>query len=401
MRIDSSYRPQAVAVAQTIDGLRAGRLSRREALRLLGGAGLATAGLLALGRRSAFGQEGTPHPMATPQIGPQADGSTLWRVKTGDMKMEEKTELHAFFPGEITVAVGDSIWFDMSMPMFHTVTFTAGGEIPPVLLPDPEAGTPVAGGPPKLILNPLVAFGTDGGDFDGTAVMNSGADVFRDPTKPFIVRFTAAGSFDYYCIPHAPLMKGTVNVVEAGTALPMDQAGYDAAAAAEIAQYYEQAAAAVAQYAQATETKRDDGTSLWEATVGVGEWPVRVQAILPEAMTIKAGDTIKWVNRALGEPHTVTFIGAGETPPEDTLVEAFADGTPKFVQNMATFLPQGGNVFSGTGFVNSGFMGIPELGLPMEWECTFDTPGEYIPYCILHGDPEGNNMAARLTVSPA
>ena len=138
-----------------------------------------------------------------------------------------------------------------------------------------------------------------------------------------------------------------------------------------------------------------------QATVGVGEWPVRVQAILPEAMTIKAGDSIKWVNRAPGEPHTVTFIGAGETPPEDTLVEAFADGSPKFVQNMLTFLPQGGNVFSGTGYVNSGFMGIPELGLPMEWECTFDTPGEYIPYCILHGDSEGNNMAARLTVSPA
>ncbi len=65
---------------------------------------------------------------------------------------------------------------------------------------------------------------------------------------------------------------------------------------------------------------------------------------------------------------------------------------------METFLPSGGNVWSGTGFVNSGFMGIPELGLPMEFEVLFDTPGEYIYYCILHGDPEGGRMAAKLIV---
>jgi plastocyanin len=401
MRIDSTYRPHAVAVAQTLDGLRSGRLSRREMLRLVGGAGLATAGLLALGRRGASGQEGTPPPMVMPQVGPQADGSTLWHVKVGDMKMEQKSEIHAFLPGDITVAVGDSIWFDMMMPGFHTVTFTAGGEVPPIFIPDPEAGTPVAGGLPKLILNPLVVFGTDGGDFDGTAIMNSGVDVFRDPTKPFIVRFTAAGSFEYYCIPHAPLMTAKVNVVEAGTALPMDQAGYDAAVAAEIETHYQAAEAVTAQYAQATETKRDDGTSLWEATVGAGEWPVRVQAFLPETLTIKAGDTVKWVNRAPGEPHTVSFVGAGETPPEDTIVEAFADGSPKFVQSMETFLPQGGNVWDGTGFINSGFTGIAALGLPMEWECTFTTAGDYTPYCILHGDSEGTGMAGKLTVTSA
>jgi hypothetical protein len=67
---------------------------------------------------------------------------------------------------------------------------------------------------------------------------------------------------------------------------------------------------------------------------------------------------------------------------------------------METFLPQGGNVFSGTGWVNSGFMGLPDLGLPMKWECTFDTPGEFVPYCVLHGDSAGNAMAAKLTVTP-
>jgi plastocyanin len=45
-------------------------------------------------------------------------------------------------------------------------------------------------------------------------------------------------------------------------------------------------------------------------------------------------------------------------------------------------------------------MGLEALGLPMEWECTFDTPGDYIYYCVLHGDAVGNGMAAKLTVTP-
>src|ERR1700704_6110073 len=91
----------ATAVTQMTNLLRAGRLSRRDALRLAGGAGLATAGLLTLGRRGAGAQDsGTPPAMATPQIGQQADGSTIWRVKVADMKMDQKpiVEFHGFFP---------------------------------------------------------------------------------------------------------------------------------------------------------------------------------------------------------------------------------------------------------------------------------------------------------------
>jgi plastocyanin len=393
-----------VAVAATTEKVRNGRLTRREALRLFGGTGLAAAGVLTLGRRGAFAhQEATPPAAPTPVIGQQADGSTLWRVKVADMNMgmAAMTELHTFFPGEITVAVGDSIWFEFGMmPGFHTVTFLSGAEFPQLLIPDPEAGTPTAEQQPNLVLNPVILLGGNGGDYDGTGYLNSGADFMRDPAAPFMVRFTAPGSFDYYCMPHAPGMKGTVKVVEAGATLPFDQAAYDAASAEQIKALYDQAEAEIATYSALTETKRDDGTSLWEATVGLGESPIRVQAFLPHDLAIKVGDTVKWVNRSPGEPHTVSFIGAGEAPPEDSTVELFADGTPKLIQSMETFLPQGGNVFSGTGWVNSGFMGLPDLGLPMKWECTFDTPGEFVPYCVLHGDSAGNAMAAKLTVTP-
>ncbi len=37
--------------------------------------------------------------------------------------------------------------------------------------------------------------------------------------------------------------------------------------------------------------------------------------------------------------------------------------------------------------------------MPTEYALTFDTPGEYIYFCVLHGNAEGERMAARLTVS--
>ncbi len=46
------------------------------------------------------------------------------------MDMETGIDLHAFFPGDITVNAGDSIFFEftpMGVPGFHTVTFAPGG----------------------------------------------------------------------------------------------------------------------------------------------------------------------------------------------------------------------------------------------------------------------------------
>jgi plastocyanin len=403
MRFDHLIQHQAETVAATREARRIGRLTRREAIRLGGGAGLATAGFLALGRRGTFAQDGgTPPPLVTPQIGQQADGTTLWRVKVADMHMDEKpiVELHAFFPGEITVAEGDAIWFDFGMGGFHTASFASGGEVPPLVVPDPEAGTPTAGAPPKLILSPDVVFPQGGETYDGTGYVNSGIDVFRDPTQPYVLTFTKAGTYDYKCAVHGDVMKANVVVQAAGTAAPTTQADYDRASADEMAKLYAQGQAEIEKYQQATSTQNADGTTSWEATVGAGgESQVRVQAFLPLELEVKVGDTVKWVHRAPGEPHTVSFVGAGEVPPEDP-VEQFADGSPKFVQSDLTQFPQGGNVWSGTGWLTSGIIGIPQAGLPTEFALTFDTPGDYTYFCFLHGDSKGKGMSAKITVSP-
>jgi plastocyanin len=248
-----------------------------------------------------------------------------------------------------------------------------------------------------MILNPMILNMSNGGDYDGTAFLNSGPDFLRDPSQPFVVRFTAAGTFDYVCWPHAPGMAAKVTVVEPGTALPMDQAAYDAQTEQLIVNLYAKAAAEQAELSVAISTPQADGTTLWEATVGAGEGPERIQQFLPATLEIAAGDTVKWVHRSPGEPHTVTLLGAGEPAPEDITPGAFADGTPKFIHNAVSLLPVGDGHFDGTGLENSGWL-LPQAGLPGEWSCTFDTPGEYVFYCILHGDSAGNGMAGKVIV---
>ncbi len=343
--------------------------------------------------------------MAVPAVGPQDDGTNLWRVVVGGMDMENEIEYHTFFPGEITINAGDSIWFAYEMPMFHTVTFTSVEEAPPILIPDPEAEAPATPDPaamPKLILNPIMMTGAGGNVVDGSELVSSAGDVFSDPSVPWIFSFPTPGTYDYVCIPHAFNMQGRVIVQEAGSDLPADQAAYDQIASEAMAALQADGLAQIEMYSTPAQSEKADGGTLWEVAAGAGgPTSVRVMRFLPHDIEITVGDSIKYVIQSEGEPHTATFVGEGEEPPADLIEETFADGSPKLVQSMETFLPQGGNTWSGTGFVNSGFMGIPALGLPMEWEVLFDTPGEYIVYCILHGGPDGSRMAGTVTVNEA
>jgi plastocyanin len=126
---------------------------------------------------------------------------------------------------------------------------------------------------------------------------------------------------------------------------------------------------------------------------------------VPRQLSIAVGDTVRWTNHQVGEPHTITFLG-GTEPPEDVLVEPQASGQPIFVQNTETLQPVGDAEYDGTGYHNSGFIGFPPdvsamFGLLTEpYELTFTAPGEYSYYCILHaGGPEDEmGMAGTIIV---
>ncbi len=110
---------------------------------------------------------------ASPVPGPRDDGTNLGKVLFGSMDMVNGIEYHRIFPGEITINAGDSIWFSYEMPMFHTVTFPGVGDVPPILIPDPEEATPAADARPKLILNSIMLAGAGGNVVDGSQLVSS------------------------------------------------------------------------------------------------------------------------------------------------------------------------------------------------------------------------------------
>jgi plastocyanin len=319
----------------------------------------------------------------TPVPGLQADGTTLWRVQVAQMDMENKLDAQGFYPREITINPGDSIWFDGQMPGFHSVTFPEVGAEPyPVLIPDPDAGTPAEGAPPAMILNPQLAFPSSGTTFDGTALVNSGIDVLRDvDAGPFIATFTAPGTFGYFCVPHQIVMNATVIVQEAGSELPYDQEEYDTLAAEQIAQVFEEAKAEKDKYAEAAPGEAGSGVD-WIVSAGAGEGQGRVMAFLPGELTIKAGQTVRWVVRSVGEPHTVTFLGGGDGQGADFNMVPVENGPPKLVPNPAVWGPVGGNVYNGEGYLNSGV--FDKTFNTDTFDLKFDTPGSYDYICVLH-----------------
>ena len=383
---------------------RAGRLSRRQALGVLGALGLSAsaapwlferdATATATGKAATGGhaghiaaaQEGAPPPMATPQLGERADGSRVWRVIAGGGSPEELIEAVAFFPGEITINAGDAIFFEIRGP--HNVHFLSGQEAPPFVVPVPQTGTP-AGGPPTLILNPEVFFPTGGTSYDGTGVVNSG--VALGPAEPFVLTFTTPGSYDYVCSLHLPVMRGKVVVQEAGSPYPAEQADYDRMAEEQTALLIERGRATAAEYEGADPVADGSPTAtggrVHEVTAGFVEDQVDVLRFLPEQVTIRAGETVRWtVRSAPVTPHVVTFLGGGPAVEFLVPIEA-AGGPPTLSLNPEVVAPVGGATYDGRGFANSGLLGGPDG--EVTYELTFQTPGTYRYYCPIHADPEG------------
>ncbi|MDQ3513118.1 MAG: hypothetical protein M3462_05545, partial [Chloroflexota bacterium] len=336
-------------------------------------------------------------------LGEQADGTTVWRVLVGSMDMMMGLEINAFLPGEITINAGDSVFFDFGpMGGFHNVRF---GTAPlPLFLPaDAALELPIEGTPAAAATAPVLAFNSEilfanppAGPlaYDGTADINSGIYFFREPGQPFVLSFPTAGTYGYVCDVHLGMM-GNIIVQEAGSELPMDQAAIDALGAEQLAAHMEAGAAFATDYAAAGTPE----AGVHEVAAGISDGQTDGVVFLPRRVEIAAGETVRWTNLSGISPHTVTFLG-GTPAPEDLLVVGGEAGPPTFVVNPNTFYPtdmQG--TYSGEGFRNSGYLfggelanliQIPNYETPTTFEVTFDTPGEYPYYCIIHaGAPEG------------
>lgn len=97
----------------------------------------------------------------------------------------------------------------------------------------------------------------------------------------------------------------------------------------------------------------------------------------PSKLTIHAGDSVIWKTTDHHEAHTVTILAPGQKPQQ-------AD---KFMT-----VKKGGNVVSGPGFYNSGFLWYGQT-----YKLTFEKPGTYHYLCLLHDD---QGMLGTIVVLP-
>jgi len=292
----------------------------------------------------------------------------------------------AFLPDRFSVWVGDSVQFFNPYEQVHTVVFTAGGPEPafmtPVLPGPPPAGAP----PPRIILNPASAFPSAATTFDGTAFAGSGV---LAKGQSWTLTFTKPGLYTFICNIH-PGMQGTVNVSSPPVGLRTTQEEADKAAASMLAAAVSAGEASAAKAKPTTKTN-SDGTKTWEVLMPVTAVSSAGQAdpmrFVPAKIQIGLGDTVTWVDPNV-EPHTVTFTSGAPVPAFVLPEFGPTPGPPTaLVANPQVLFPQGGPTYDGTGYRNSGFLGI---GLEQHGGTTyslkFTKAGVYSYVCVIHAN---------------
>jgi plastocyanin len=263
---------------------------------------------------------------------------TTWTVLSGSESADQAIQSMAFLPKDIYVNAGDTVKWVANSAEPHTVTFLAANQELPMFDPsDPSQ------------LFPVGDSAYDGVSYYNSGLLIKGTGSSFPPVTSYSLSFPSTGNFDYYCLVHGMMMKGTVHVNAAGTPYPFTQAQYDRQSTIQAAAILRDG------YRLAATTARnaDDHTVFQGADDGIA----MVMRFIQPTVTVHVGESVTFVNNGMAAPHTVTF---GEVPANP-------------------FAPAGdaGN-FTG-GQLSSG---IQEPG--QSFTVTFNTPGTFNYICILH-----------------
>jgi plastocyanin len=336
----------------------------------------------------------------TVALGPPLKKAPAGTPKDGD--------INQFFPSSIKVHAGDAVKFQ---PFgFHLVNFPKKGEAPPPLaaldatrlIADAKdaAGQPYwFNGQGTPVIPAIVSLGSGSGKaYDGTQELGSGFPAGNGPPKPFVVKFPKAGSYTYYCVLH-PGMKGKVDVVAKGKAVPSAKADAKRAAA--------QLAKGIATLKVVDKQKAPANT----VVAGPDKKAAVLYRFTPEALTTKVGTPITLTMSAgTTEDHTFSFakdIKKAIKAADKTFLAPLPGGDPKGPPTLA-FGPQwafsteapgqpividGAN--HGDGVVNSGVLdGDAKSPFPQKVQVSFSKPGTYNYFCAIH-----TNMTGKITVT--
>lgn len=102
---------------------------------------------------------------------------------------------------------------------------------------------------------------------------------------------------------------------------------------------------------------------------------IALMAFLPAAVTIKTGASVEWT-AAGPEPHTITFLPAGQTPP-----------TPDKPENAALRAKTTPGAYTGTETLGTTI--IPTGPDPVKYEVSFPKAGEFTYFCVIHPGMSG------------
>ncbi len=308
-----------------------------------------------------------------------APGPATFRVIGG--KAEGAIDVEMFMPQDVRIREGDSIEWTASGIEGHTVTFGTEPQLQAImaeyLQPDPQD-------PEQAVFNPEFAYRRGGNIVAGDgAYVNSG--FFGIPVEQtYTLTFTKRGLYEYLCVVHPFMMRGSV-AVEAPDAAVDSPEDVASRGAADFARYK---AVAEAELASAKAVQRTHpavgGARVHRVAVGLTTNFGQVAAFVPPELNITAGDTVIFENDDRNF-HNVVFKGSRpEPPPGYTVYADPGGGGINVAMDKASARPAapppGG--FDPATFLSSGSMGIT---MPrIVWRLTFTTPGRYAYTCTLH-----------------
>ncbi len=331
----------------------------------------------------------------------QAATKTVFAGYGGAPGAPKQLDVTAFLRHQVTIHVGDSVKWQFRG--FHDIAFLGTGTTKPGFA-DADPANPVkdvkdAGGnpfwfngQPRIALNPKVAFPAGGKSYNGKVFTGSGLPDEAGKPKPYSLKFTKAGTFNYYCLLH-PGMAGSVKVV--GKTKKVPTAKQDAAAA-------KKEGAAIIAVAKKREKAAPIGGLTVEAGRATSEYTLN--EFFPAKLAAKVGDTVTFTmnQQSQVEVHTVTFGSDAVTKP---VVDGFispvpnAAGPPALVLDPRSVYPSdppgptppaydGTN--HGNGFFNLGLLdNVKPSPQPNEAKITFTKAGTYTYLCVIHEGMKG------------
>ena len=277
---------------------------------------------------------------AEPSVG-LAQGAQTWDVQVSGTDSTQRLMAQSYFPGALTIHVGDTVRWRFASITIHTVTFNSGLPAAEELIPGP--------GPGELTLGP--AFFEEGpsgpnATYDGTVRTSSGIPLGPPDEFDYRLTFTRPGLFGYVCTVH-PGMRAEVEVVPTTVPLAETPAQAQARGMSTLSSLLSRMANDTLTVRSATA-----GTT-HTALAGLGDgFGASALEFLPLDLTVRQGDTVAWTLADPFEIHTVTFTSGGPTP-EFVDLRPQANGPPIAVITANVAQPVGGTTYTGQGYILS------------------------------------------------